>query len=363
MFKLYLRGRDPTQYPIKKYTKFDFIKRRYLSELLTVKEYYRNKDRAVNNNHLLSRLIKMISPDVYMDIFDYNNIVTSVSESVSKQFNIVSNIHSGEVLDNIFFGINSKEILLYADSNIDPFDIKDTWKEYSSVKVIYTQETDLDFNIPFNNKEYLLPTLHIMTVDINLMLLQYKYWSMDRLNNDTSNDVNVFISQIVLPNMLDNILDFAIYNRFIAITQNIEIPSFTTTHPFHILDYSKGIDSVLKKVAKDMHNSNIDYVQLYETIPTIANTSVMEMLHIDHTYYNKQSEWVLMLARIPTISETIDVLGKQGIKHNRSILYKLKFKLKSLSRDRTLKDKIFKLDYLQMSMDLYLDNIKQAIKG
>jgi len=361
LFKLFTNNNDTTQFPIKHYSRFDLIKRRYLEELDTIKTYYRNKDRAVDNRHILNRIITLLAPNVYLDNYEYYKIVTASSELLSKQFDIVSNLHSGKIHDNLFFGNNSKEILLYTDSGLDPYDIEDNWIDIPAVRVIYTEDTDLSMNIPFNNNDYIVPVLHVMTIDINLMLLQYKYWAIQRIDNDMGINPNVFISQIVLPNMLDNMLDLAIYNRFNSLLQGFKIESNKFNHPFHVLDYSKGIDNILKKVIKDVKNTNIDIIQLYKTIPTIVNDNMYQALQIRKDYFTKQSEWVLFVSRIPTIYYTLLVLGEKGIKRNKDKLTRLPAKIKQIERSKTLESKLQHEVVIDTELQMQLDYIESIV--
>jgi len=362
LFKLYTSNYDDTQFPIKHYSKFDLIKRRYLEELNTIKTYYRNKDRAVDNKHILNRIITLLAPNVYLENYEYYKIITASSELLSKQFDIVSNLHSGKIQDNLFFGNNSKEILLYIDNGLDPYDIEETWIDLPSVRVIYTEDTDLSMNIPFNNNnDYIVPVLNVMTIDINLMLLQYKYWSLKRIDNDMSINPNVFISQIVLPNMLDNLLDLAIYNRFNSLLQGFKIESNKFNHPFNVLDYSKGIDNILKKIIKDVKDTNIDVIQLYKTIPTIVNDNMYQALQISDMYFSKQSEWVLFITRIPVIYYTLLVLGKKGINRNKNLLTRLPTKIKQIERSKTLETKLQHEVVIETEIQMQLDYIESIV--
>ena len=359
MFKLFVNNNDDTRYPIKKYTKFDYIKRRYLTELTKVKDYYRNKERAVDNKHLVSRLVNMLTPSLSLDIYDYLKVIDTNARFLSRQFGIVSNIHSGVVMDNIFFGKNSKEILLYKEHPIDLDHFEENWMNYTPVKVIYTDSTDLNMDIPFNNKQYFLPVLNIMSIDIVVLMLQYYKWANNRMLMSLATNTNIFISQIVLPNMLDNMLDLAIYNRFMKLSEEREIPEFKINHPFHVLDLSPGVDKILLDIVKDLKSTNIPVMQILQTIPTITNVDMYDVLFIDHKYYTKQSEWVLLLSRIYTINDLVRLLGKKGMSRNKDLLNKLPVYLKAKDRARTIEGKL--PDMLNLDFIYELSVLKKKV--
>lgn len=363
MFKLFINRRYEYNYPVKEYSRFDYIKRRYNSELEKIKEYYRGKDFAVNNNHLLNRLITIASPSVNLYILDYLSTVEVNARFMSKQFDIVSNIHNGAILDNIFFGTNSKEILLYRDSVIDINTIEENWRSLEAVRVVYTEETDLDFYLPFNRKNYIVPTLHIMTIDVPLLLVQYKLWSLERMDLAKSTNPNVFIAQIVLPNMMNNMLDLAIWNRYIKISKNEKINPFRVNHPFAVLDYSEMIDGVLKDVVRDTKEVNIPIEQILLTVKPIYKDNMLDVLFIGHKYFTKQAEWVLWLARLPVITDIIELLNEQGIKRNLTLINLLPTTIKEMKNNSILnnkfngKNEFILLDDFKMDLNIIKNRI------
>ncbi len=102
MFKHFIKQNDPfkTEYPVKLYTKFEYIKRRYFGELIRIKEYYRNRVRVVNNSHILSRMVDLLAPSSSLDIVDYVKQVSYNARSISRRFDVVSNVNIGKVLSN-----------------------------------------------------------------------------------------------------------------------------------------------------------------------------------------------------------------------------------------------------------------------
>lgn len=365
MFKLFTTERYEYNYPIKKYSKFDYIKRRYLDELDHVLSYYHNKDFAVNNNHILNRLITNLAPSINIDPYDYLNKVSVNARLLSKQFNIVSNINSGEVMDNIFFGKGSREILLYRESLIDLDYIEEHYMDIDSVRVIYTDSTDLDFYLPFNKKVFTLPALNIMSIDITTLLMQYRYWALGRVTRDSSTNPNVFIAQVILPNMIPNMLDFAIWNRYTHLALGQSIPSFKIDHPFTVLDYSTGIDKVLSSIVKDTKDVNQPLVQTLLSVPTIYNKDMLSTLHIGHKFYTKQSEWALWLARTSIIADLLNLLNSKGIRRNTDLLNTLPVLVKQMKRSATgtMPRKLNHMDDVMLLADfeMSLDIIKKKI--
>lgn len=363
MFELFFLNKPTQNYPLKHYNKFDLIKRKYLEQLTIVKDYYYNKEQAVNNKHIISRLINTLLPSIDdRDIIDYLRIVDSAARLVSKQFDIVSNINVGKIQKNIFFGKNSFEILLYTESEIDIETISDNWKTLTPIRVIYNEDTALNMKIPDNTGISYIPTLNIMEIDVTLLMMMYREWYLVRMSTGQNTNINTFVSQIVLTNMLDNMLDLAIFNRYTHIAAGMPIPTFTNPHPFYMLDYTQRVDDVLDQVVNDNTDAPMWLEQQILSIPSIVSETMLGALYINHKYTTLQSKWVLILARIPYLKFLVAITGPRGVKKNLDILNHIPNMLKRLERDNIMKSRMESVPRLYMKFILDITTLKLEIK-
>lgn len=336
MFKEFIKttANNDIRYPIKKYTKFEFIQRRYFDQLMTIKDYYRNsRIRSVDNRHILARIVDIMSPSTGLEITDFFKQVATNSRFVSKQFDIVSNINAGKVLENELWNDNTYEIFLYTENDIDIFTFEENWEDVTPLRVIKTSDTDLDFNFPYKfPKEYYTHKLFIYEIDIIKLCLQYRSWSNNQLKFSRGNDPTEFIATYVLPNMIDQILDYAVYNRFINLALKKNIQDFKIYHPFSVLDYSKGLDKILTSISKDVSNESIPLDQLLDSIPTFSGAKMKDIISLESRYFTTQSMWVLWLARIEDIVNLYKILGKKGYRRNKDLFHRIPIILKLIER-------------------------------
>ena len=335
MIRYFTSKRNGLALPIKKYTRFDYLRNRYQLELEKIKAYYRERDTAINNNHILSKIIDLLDASISLDINKYYEIVDTQGPYVCRQLGLVSNINNGEIFENIFYKQNSYEIINYVTNDIITYELETDWKNRECLKVTYTDETDLDFHLLNGSKSKYKESLTVFELDVPMMLLMYRSWSKARLRENKSTDSNVFISTIVIPNALNNMLDLVLFNRFMCITNNINIPLFRIKHPIPVFDYSYGIDKIYKEVVKDVYNNNIYLDQMMSTIPCMFNSNMKDTLFINRPYPNRQSEWVIWLARIKHISFILNVLGYRGIAKNKDVFNSLPYLLKELKNRST----------------------------
>lgn len=324
-------------YPIKKYTQFDYIKRRYVDELNKIKDYYHNRIRAVENTHPFSKIINNLSPSLDIDNLEYFKIVSADAIYLSKQYGFTSNISQGKPFANLFYKDNSTEFLLYVENQIDPYELTDDWVNISPARVIYTENKDLDFHIMDGSKSLSYPQYTIIEIDVVTMMMQYKLWANERVKTDDSTNPNVFIATIVIPNMLDNMLDLTIYNRFMSIgIDRGGLPKFDIKHPFSVLDLSSQLDTILKNSVLNLKEESVYLEQLLLTIPVIVNASMVDALQIHLPYYSSRSEWLLWIARVKHIYRLLVFLGEKGIAKNKEYVNYLPIQIRRLENRASL---------------------------
>lgn len=362
MFNFFTKPPSGIEYTIKKYYKFEYIKRRYLLEVNKIKDYYRKRDRAVNNSHILSRMVNMLAPNYTADDFEYFKIVDSNAKYVSRQFGIVSNISKGKVFENELYRSNSSEILLYVESDIDLDTIKLTWDNKSPLRCIHSDSTIINFSFPYANVDLPAQTYTIYEIDVTLMLMMYKYWAVERVSNDMSINPNVFIATYVLPNTIDSMLDMSLFNRFLAIASGSKVdPNIFNPHPFTILNYADGIDSIYKDVLRDVRGEKLFLEQLLKSIPMVTEDDALAVTKVNHKYYTRQSLWVLWLAKIRTIRRLLYILGKKGRGMNRNLITRLPYIFKTiLNRVSDIEDHV--PEYIYEDFVSEITKVKKVLK-
>jgi len=353
MFRIFLDKQTDIQYSKIKFSEFDYIKRVYKKDLDLVKKYYRNKNGFVNNNNKLVRLINNLVPNVGLNILDYLSIIETNARLVSKQYDITSNINRGSLDNNIILKDNSIEGFLYTEGDYDIFDFKNIWLDYNSVKVIRTDICDLSMNHPSNIEPYLLEELTLYSIDIVAMLLQYKYWCEKRLLDGNSINASIFVYQIVYTNLIDSFLDYGVYNTLLEQLKIKDVFKLESEHPFYITNQSDKIVSYVNKLIKALYNRNIKITELMINI-NLINSNLFDLLHIEHTYYTVQSEWMLWLSRTNDIYNMLYMLSKNGNKRNRDMLSRVKLSLRRIRQTNSLESSIDNI--------LIYEDLKETLK-
>lgn len=323
MFKLFTNI-DNTNYPVKEYPRMDYIKRRYITILNYVLNYYHSNDKSVLNNHLFSKIISMLYDNYKTDPMELYRRLNNSRDYISRQFGLVSNASFGKIHNNILYKNNSKEIFISTDTFIDPYDFPTNWMDFTPVRIVFGEELNIDF-YPFDGtKEKQFKSLSVFEVDIVILVMMYNYWSLERIQKDMSTNINIFVKTIVLPKIIPSCLDLTIWNRYMNIFyNNISNTGYTYRHPFPIIDMTNDVDNILRNIINDTNNKTMLYNNILAYVPGIISKNAQSTLHINLDYWTKQSEWSVWLSRIKYIEFLIDIGGSKGKDRNRLDINKL----------------------------------------
>lgn len=338
MIDFFVNKPSNIEFPIKKVPKWDYIRRMYRFSIDNLVSYYNSRSIVIKNNHILSKIIGLAYPFKNLGLADdikFLKYIDVNSKYVAKHFRLVNNITNGEIFHNIFYKENSVEIICQTDFNYDFKDVMENYLNYSPIRVVYTEETALDFHMLDGKKSKKEPSLTVVELDITLMLLMYRAWCKRRLKFGMSINENLFIGSIVIPNAIRPMVDNIIFNRFIKIAKNEHIPDFELKHPMFVYDLSRGVDEALKSLAPHLVDNSILLEHFINTIPTIYNTDMFETLKLNRSMYNRQSLWSIWMARVKYIDTLIDLLGTNGMKRNTVTLFSLPYDIRELKNRNT----------------------------
>ena len=338
MLNIFTRKTDSSNIQLPKAIdpKYEFYIGRIDVELDRLVNYYRNRERAVNNAHFLTRIVKQLTGSTTIPVLDYYRQVDTNARYISRMFDIVSNIHSGKILRNMLRRDNSPELFIYKNSEYDVFSYEDNWRDIESVKIIHNTNTDLDYELLYNTrKDTGEDSLTVYEIDLVSMCMQYYYWCKERRSLSSSTDANVFIATIVIPNILYSYTNVAIYNRFMTIARGHDNIDFELNHPIQVTDHSDNLDKYLAKSFDYLSNRTISVEQILYSILVGYDRTAMDVLKYSNKYPNLQSIWGLYVSRITHVADIVQyILGPKGIRYNKHILQDLPVILKDIERTR-----------------------------
>ena len=228
MIDIFVTKGSNHRFPTKKYGNIDYIQRMYNREIDRVVEYYN------------------------LPITEYFRLVDSRAKYVSKQFDISSTINKGELVDVFYNG--APELLLYTEYSHNIFSFKDNWKNYNPVRIITTEDTNLDYRVFNKELNYYGTDFPVFEIDVITMCLMYKYWALERNLLEKSTHPSYFVYNIIFPNMIRQHMNMINFNRMIGTFYNELVTSEGVKHPFMLSGYTKHIDAINNMYLRDVHN-------------------------------------------------------------------------------------------------------------
>ena len=335
MLDFFINNPEHVSYGHKEYPRWDWIRRNYKDSIDNLINWYNLKSGRINNKHILSNIIARACPGYTMELIPYFKHVATNAKYIASTFKLVNNRSAGAVYSNIFYKENSYEIICEVEQEYDILKVEENYLSYTPLRVIYTEETDLDFHLVNGTKSKPRPQLTVFELDITLMLLMYRAWARRRAKFNLGIDANSFIYNIIIPNTIRSMVDLIIFNRFIHIAKGIHIPMFKLKHKIYVLDYSRGVNDTLVRVAKDMLNTRSPLLQFINTIPTIYYKDMFSTLRLGRSVYTHQSLWSAWISRVKYIDAILDIIGPNGCERNRDLTTLTHYDIKELKNGST----------------------------
>jgi hypothetical protein len=311
----------------------------------------------VNNSNIISRIIDIADIDVNTDIYEYVKRLDNRVDYINTHFKISSNKYKGSLLENELVD-DSNEIFMYVTNDIDIFNMQDVWDDLSPLTVLKHSNTDLSFNKL--EDVYSSDELFIYGIDTKMLLLQYKYWAIDRLSKNMSIDSSYYVYQYVYPGALESYFNISIMNRYFNIYSDIPNYNTESDYPFLVKDLYNTVDKILEYSVKRNTDVSKDYVHMLKEIPNLfKDESMHESMLLPNQYFNNNNIWIFMLSKLEYMYLLLSMSSKRGLKRNKGYILDLKLMIKDVKRNRYIQYEYSKI--YELEIDLTLSNINNLI--
>ncbi len=316
--------KDTLNYPLERSAGIDVLYKYFRLDYDLINAYYKNREIRIANTNILVRLIKQLDTDINKDIIDYIEYINIDYRYKAKALNLTNDLNKG----TIFKSLIGETSVIIENSFLNPFEC-DTYDDLSVIKVLYTDNTDLKMNHPTTIKT----GNYVFMLDIVGMMVQYRKWSFDRIKNGTNNSPNIFVSQVLYTNLIKDILEFGIYNRFYT---NIFSEDSVSTHTIAVRDYDNKVNNVLLKLNDKLRSKQLRYTQFLQYIPMPFNKDAYELLFFGNLNTNRQNIWAIFLSRIKIMNEIMEFLGSKNVRRNRDLIVSYRLFIKEIKFNRIM---------------------------
>lgn len=343
-----------------------YLRRAYQDVMDDVRNHYHFYPKRVDGDHRLGSLLKHLPRRWDLDDHRYLHFVDSASEGLSRTYQFTSPTHRGRLYENgLTLGKDCVEAVIdhYAGVPKD-LNVPGAWRHWEPLKYLYHTRTDL--RMPISNNQQQGKGYGVVTLDIPLLALQYRYWLKTQKRGDKEelaqqpDSVFRFLGSFPLPNLVGSYLDIAIFNRLTRIANNLPVHSYPSPHPFYVMDLSQRIDGLLHRVVATNDQRRGDIQIFAGTTPMIVNATLQQVMVLPNMPVNRNNEWALMLARLPYLKYIVEhgIVPQQGDRQMTNEVYEALFD----SGVDNLFSGVGSSSAVSMIRDTLVADIQQALK-
>jgi hypothetical protein len=342
---------SPILQGIIKFPEWYYVRDQLKRNLGTVISYYRKNPTAVPSSHFLVRLLQSITVPQSQNLERYYNNVDAMCLNLSMALKMTSSIYAGSVFNGVFYGQDSKEILVVDNEAFNYFEAHKNWQNLCPVKVLSHSMSDLSLNLPDGHKNGSETGLAVISINITLLAVQYRAFRLNEImtvgNSDSQKSIMQFIRMYVIPNMLFSHLDYALFNRMLNKLTGAPLGEGKKIHSFYLTDYDNKIDAIQEKFLDNFLSTNKDFATIMKTIPMVTKDNLEEVLLLPDIAPTRQIDWALAISRLPALTFLFLLLKATSGNRNQadinSVLYHIRmYKSSSLMRN-------------QLPMEMYYD--------
>lgn len=304
-----------------------------------VLEYYHTRVFHVPNEHILVKLLTLsVSIQFNTDYFSFVSTVKDYSYLIARWVKISSPVAQGRVnTPSQFMGSGSIEILVTDESDFDLDSAVKNWRMLEPVKVMNHSFTDLSFPIPNNKQVGFDQGVSVITVNIPMLLLQYRRWVEEEMwQGDTRRTLAQFVAMYPVANMTSSMVEVALFNRLIALEKGIPIMPSKKFHPFMLPNFDDIINEGLEAQLKWIVSNDLDFGEVLTSFPMPFSESLYDVIKIPDGPRNMNTTWIWVIGQMSVVKLFLSIMDKVNAPANRYFSYKIQLFLRKIYADKSL---------------------------
>lgn len=311
------------------------MKRLYQYNKDSIESYYNDRTFAVKNTHLLSRITELLPLLLNDDQLTFSGMLQARTPYISKNFNLTSSIHKGEVHGPVFYGNGGAEILISLNRPLMLNQVRKNWKHVSCLEVYQHPRNDTRLLLPFGQDNGERGGLSVIGVDLNILGVKYREFMREQqwnANNDmTPLGINQFISKYVITGFLEKDIDLRMFNRVMDKFYDRPIVNPKFKHRFMIYEPENLIEKYVDGVLDRITTSKLSFEGIIMNIPLIFNLGIYDILDMSDIVTTRQVKWATIAARLKTLCFIYDVAKERSM--GRDHISDWKYMIRRFKRD------------------------------
>lgn len=315
----------------------DYLKRLYIFNKDAIQTYYLDRNFAVKNTNILSRLVEHFPVYLNYDSYRYIEMIDRKLAYLAKHFEFTNDTELGMLHPPYFFGNGGDEIIFAGYENFNADAYARGWRTESCVRTLLHPRDDTKLLLPLGNDNGSRGGLSSLFIDVHKLAIKYREFSREQLTKTDGQPVlnkNHFVIKYVLSGMMGEIIDHTLMNLLMDRFYGVKPTVATKKHPFKIFEPTTQLDRYLDDTLDVIASKNADFVNILRNIKMINTLDASELLILPDFYGSRQIQSAVIGTRIDHMLFLYDVCKSKDV--NIHYLNDWKRLAKRLSRDSNI---------------------------
>jgi hypothetical protein len=322
-------------------TDLNYLRRLYTFNNDSITSYYKDRNFAIKNTNILSRILEHFPYYQEYDSYRYVSYSMDKIKYLSKHFKFTSEIEKGVVHPAHFFGNKGEELIIADFEQFDISELDKNWQMANSISFLRMHRNDSKLLLPSGKNDESKVGLSTILINIPKLALQYRNFLIQQSKNVLYDkpvyNKNHFVIKYVLSNTIKEIVDHMVLNRVMDRFYGNEIVSPKYKHKFKIFEPNTQLDRYVEQTIDVITNKKLDFINTLSNIHLMFKLNATELLTLPEILYTRNIKTMLFISRLDHIVFLYDIAEQS------KSLGMNKHYLNDFSRlaKRTLRDNMF----------------------
>lgn len=287
-------------------TDLSYLRRLYIFNKDAIERYYQERNFAVKNTHILSRILEHFPTYIQYDTFRYIDYALDKLKYLAKHFQFTSDMEKGVVHPGNFFGNENEEIIISSYELFNVTELTQNWKQAKTVYTLAHNRNDHKLLLPLGTDDQSKSGLCSIMINIPKLAIQYREFNKQQARHEAGQvedgslvlNKNHFVIKYVISNMMDDVIDHMFLNKVMDKFYGIEtqVPKFK--HRFKIFEPNTQIDRYVDQTLDVITTKSLDFINILHNIHLMFKIDASELLALPNIGYTNNIKWALFISRL-----------------------------------------------------------------
>jgi len=322
------------------FNKYQYVQRGLSANIKAVTGYSAKNSIRIKSSHPLIKLIHSINIPITQEGNRYYSNVDDISFEIANGVGFTSEISAGKTFADTLFAEVAGEVYLSMTGErpkLNHVGRLENWKRVESMKVLYTDDNNLNLDIPQGLTTSTVGGWRVISIDIPLFALQYREWMYEQLEKpvDIRENLSQFLYKYPLTNMLESQLQHSLFNRLRNNDNGVSNTDSTLRTVVPIINFSDKLNDSHEDFLQWVYRDRSSWDEILDTIMLTENVTLRDGLPKLNVVNTRQVYWLVILVYLPFIEWLVNTHLLNDRSTNKQYINSLRKKIRRIRSDRS----------------------------